>query len=131
MIKNEISRVNTTDILELEKNAKKNECYIVNIQGNNIQTKKSFLELMAEKFLLPDSTGWDSFTDWMTDLSWIDNPCFCIIIKDYTDFLKKDTESKEIVMEIFKENILPFWENGVTQTVVEGKPRSFKVYLVK
>ncbi|MBF2675827.1 barstar family protein [Listeria marthii] len=131
MIKNEILRVNTIDILELEKNAKKNECYIVNIQGDNIQTKKSFLELMAEKFLLPDSIGWDSFTDWMTDLSWIDNPCFCIIIKDYTDFLKKDTESKEIVMEIFKEDILPFWENGVTQTVVEGKPRSFKVYLVK
>ncbi|MBC2062118.1 barstar family protein [Listeria marthii] len=131
MIKNEILRVNTIDILELEKNAKKNECYIVNIQGDNIQTKKSFLELMAEKFLLPDSIGWDSFTDWMTDLSWIDNPSFCIIIKDYTDFLKKDTESKEIVMEIFKEDILPFWENGVTQTVVEGKPRSFKVYLVK
>ncbi|MBC2250452.1 barstar family protein [Listeria cossartiae subsp. cayugensis] len=131
MTKNEILRVNTIDILELEKNAKKNECYIVNIQGNNIQTKKIFLELMAEKFLLPDSIGWDSFTDWMTDLSWIDNPCFCIIIKDYTDFLKKDTESKEIVMEIFKEDILPFWENGVTQTVVEGKPRSFKVYLVK
>ncbi|EAC2784888.1 barstar family protein [Listeria monocytogenes] len=131
MIKNEILSVNTIDILELEKNAKKNECYIVNIQGGNIQTKKSFLELMTEKFLLPDSTGWDSFTDWMTDLSWIDNPCFCIIIKDYTDFLKKDIESKEIVMEIFKEDILPFWENGVTQTVVEGKPRSFKVYLVK
>ncbi|EAO7443151.1 hypothetical protein FE124_00935 [Listeria monocytogenes] len=50
MIKNEISRVNTVDILELEKNAKKNECYIVNIQGGNIQTKKSFLELMTEKF---------------------------------------------------------------------------------
>ncbi|EIO5737268.1 barstar family protein [Listeria monocytogenes] len=131
MIKNEILSVNTIDILELEKNAKKNECYIVNIQGDNIQTKKSFLELMAEKFLLPDSIGRDSFTDWMTDLSWIDNPCFCIIIKDYTDFLKKDIESKEIVMEIFKEDILPFWENGVTQTVVEGKPRSFKVYLVK
>ncbi|EAD2031189.1 hypothetical protein Y843_08530 [Listeria monocytogenes] len=31
---------------------------------------------MTEKFLLPDSTGWDSFTDWMTDLSWIDNPCY-------------------------------------------------------
>ncbi|EAC5532387.1 hypothetical protein LT01_13025 [Listeria monocytogenes] len=131
MIKNEILSVNTIDILELEKNAKENECYIVNIRGGNIQTKKSFLELMTEKFLLSDSTGWDSFTDWMTDLSWIDNPCFCIIIKDYTDFLKKDIESKEIAMEIFKEDILPFWENGVTQTVVEGKPRSFKVYLVK
>ncbi|MBC1340066.1 barstar family protein [Listeria welshimeri] len=130
MLKNEILRVNTTDILELEKNAKTNECYIVNIQGDNIQTKKSFLGLMSEKFLLPDSTGWDSFTDWMTDLSWIDNPCFCIIIRDYTDFLKKDIESKEIVMEIFKEDILPFWENDVTQTVFEGKTRSFKVYLV-
>lgn len=32
MIKNEILSVNTIDILELEKNAKKNECYIVNIQ---------------------------------------------------------------------------------------------------
>ncbi|WP_267188578.1 hypothetical protein [Listeria welshimeri] len=43
MLKNEILRVNTTDILELEKNAKTNECYIVNIQGDNIQTKKVFL----------------------------------------------------------------------------------------
>lgn len=96
MIKNEILSVNTIDILELEKNAKKNECYIVNIRGGNIQTKKSFLELMTEKFLLPDSTGWDSFTDWMTDLSWIDNPCFCIIIKDYTDFLKKILNPKKL-----------------------------------
>ncbi|EAA0350023.1 hypothetical protein EK33_08620 [Listeria monocytogenes] len=70
----------------------------------------------------------NSFFEYQEDS---DNPCFCIIIKDYTDFLKKDIESKEIVMEIFKEDILPFWENGVTQTVVEGKPRSFKVYLVK
>ncbi|WP_218083183.1 barstar family protein [Listeria monocytogenes] len=96
MIKNEILSVNTIDILELEKNAKENECYIVNIRGGNIQTKKSFLELMTEKFLLPDSTGWDSFTDWMTDLSWIDNPCFCIIIKDYTDFLKKILNPKKL-----------------------------------
>lgn len=43
MMKTEISRVNTIDILELEKNAKENECYIVNIRGGNIQTKKVFL----------------------------------------------------------------------------------------
>lgn len=50
MMKNEILSVNTIDILELEKNAKKNECYIVNIRGGNIQTKKSFLELMTKNF---------------------------------------------------------------------------------
>lgn len=129
-MKNEILRIDPTDILILEKKAKKNGCYIINIQGSNIQTKKEFLELMEKEFALPDSAGWDSYTDWMTDLSWIENQCFCIIINEYTNFLKEDDEAKEMVFEIFKEDILPFWENNVMKTIVDGTPRSFNVFLV-
>ncbi|WP_082348579.1 barstar family protein [Enterococcus sp. RIT-PI-f] len=131
MIENKILRVNENERLTLENDSKQNNCYIVNIQGNNIQTKKEFLELMKKKFELPDSSGWDSYTDWMTDLSWIDNQCFCIVIEDYANFLKNDAEAKKIVIEIFEEDILPYWQKDVMKTVVDGKPRLFNVYLVE
>ncbi|KPG72145.1 hypothetical protein AEQ18_02390 [Enterococcus sp. RIT-PI-f] len=86
---------------------------------------------MKKKFELPDSSGWDSYTDWMTDLSWIDNQCFCIVIEDYANFLKNDAEAKKIVIEIFEEDILPYWQKDVMKTVVDGKPRLFNVYLVE
>jgi hypothetical protein len=130
MTKNEVLYVKQSEIFGLEQKLRESNCYIVKIQGNNIQTKEEFLEFMEEKFMLPDSLGWDSFTDWMTDLSWINNLCFCIIVNDYTDFLKKDDASKKIVLDIFEEEILPFWEKEVTKISVAGKPRSFKVYLV-
>ncbi|CRH23582.1 barstar family protein [Carnobacterium maltaromaticum] len=130
MIKNEILHISKSDVLELDKKMKKNDCFIVNIQGDDIQTKNEFLISMTEHFMLPDSLGWDSFTDWMTDLSWINNKCFCIIINNYADFLKEDSESKEIVLEIFEEDILPFWEKDVTKVVVNGQVCPFNVYLV-
>lgn len=130
MVKNEILHVNKNDIFYLEKESSRENCFTVKIQGKDIQTKEAFLKFMEKQFMLPDSSGWDSFTDWMTDLSWIDRSCFCIVINNYRDFLKKDEASKKTVFEIFEEDILPFWEEEVTKISVDGKPRSFKVYLV-
>ncbi|SEO94389.1 Barstar (barnase inhibitor) [Amphibacillus marinus] len=130
MATNQILHVQQNKATELIKHTEKEDWYIVNIHGNSIQTKNDFLELMKEEFLLPDCSGWDSFIDWMTDLSWIDRRCFCIVINDYENFLKEDNESKEIIIEIFEEDILPFWEKDVMKTVVNGEPRTFKLYLV-
>lgn len=48
-----------------------------------------------------------AFTDWMTDLSWINNKS---IMLNSQSFLINDKKDKQIINEIFEEDILPFWE---------------------
>ncbi|MDR0299022.1 MAG: hypothetical protein LBI13_02915, partial [Streptococcaceae bacterium] len=56
---------------------------------------------------------------------------YVLIIRNYKDFLKQDPKKKEIVIDEFKNNILPFWEEEVTRTVVGGKAKPFNVYIVE
>ncbi|WP_115751711.1 barstar family protein [Listeria kieliensis] len=130
MLKNKIFHISKSELLKIKEERKKSACFNVTIEGDDIKTKEEFFSIMADKFKLPDSNGWDSFIDWMTDLSWINEQCICFVIEDYSLFLKEDSQSKEMVTEIFEEDILPFWENEVTEVVVDGKPRQFDVYLI-
>lgn len=114
----------------LSKEMKKNNCYTVELDGEQIQSKEQFFQSMKEKFDFSDVSGWDSLTDWMTDLSWIDNDCFKMIIYNYSEFLKDDKNTKELFIEIFQDDILLFWEKEVLETVVDGKTKSFNVYLI-
>jgi hypothetical protein len=66
----------------------------------------------------------------MKDLSWIPNRRICVIIDDYSSFLRKDSKARKDSIELFKDDILPFWEKDVLKFVVGGKTRVFKVYLV-
>lgn len=122
-----ISKDNTTI---LKKTLKKAGYYIVEIPGNEIHNEKEFLTFMEQSFKLPDSAGWDSYADWMTDLDWIASRHICIVINDYKRFLEFDTKSKKVAMSIFKADILPFWEREVLDTMVGGKTKSFMVYMV-
>ncbi|EOH95910.1 hypothetical protein UAY_03336 [Enterococcus moraviensis ATCC BAA-383] len=114
----------------LSKEMKNNNCYTVELDGKQIQSKEQFFQSVKEKFDLSDVSGWDSLTDWMTDLSWIDNNCFKIIIYNYSEFLSEDKNTKELFIEIFQDDILLFWEKEVVDTVVDGKTKSFNVYLI-
>ncbi|ARW14149.1 barstar family protein [Lactiplantibacillus plantarum] len=130
MENNVISYINSIDIKKLRNRMKTLNYYIVEVPGAKIQTKRSFLDFMGEKFSMPDYQGWDAYADWMKDLSWIPNRRICVIIDDYSSFLRKDSKARKDSIELFKDDILPFWEKDVLKFVVGGKTRVFKVYLV-
>ncbi|MFT8311367.1 MAG: barstar family protein [Sporolactobacillus sp.] len=126
---NNILRIREKDNNLLEK-MNQSDCYIVKVDGRQVQSKSELFQEMMIKFKLPDSSGWDSFIDWMTDLSWIDKEKLCLVIYNYSEFLKKDEGDKDIFLEVLQEDILPFWEKNVMETMVNGRVRSFNVYLI-
>ena len=82
------------------------------------------------EFPIP-AKGLDGYLDWITDLSWLNRDGYALIIKNYNCFMSEDLRKKEIVMESFGKTVLPWWENEVERCVVEGKAKSFNVYLVE
>lgn len=107
-----------------------NNCFVVNINGNLILRKEELLIKLKEEYSLPDVNGWDSISDWLTDLSWIKASNFQLNIFNYSNFMSEDYNSKEIFLEVLSEDVLPFWETEVLTTVVEGVPKGFIVYCI-
>jgi len=68
-MKNKIIHITKQDSNLLRECFDKSNYYIVEINGSEIQSKNDLLQSMKINFKLPDSFGWDSFIDWMTDLS--------------------------------------------------------------
>ena len=100
------------------------------IDGSTVQTKVSFMEQIEKALQFPTTCAgkFSRFEDWIRDLSWLpESKGVCIWITDYEKFLKEDEQSKSIIEEIFKDEVLPFWEAEVMKTVKGGKPRAFYV----
>ena len=100
------------------------------IDGSAIQTKLSFMEQIEKALYFPTVCGgkFSRFEDWIRDLGWLPRERgICIWITDYEEFMKEDAKSKGIFEEIFKDDVLPFWEAGVAKTVKGGTSREFYV----
>ena len=106
--------------------------YIFTIDGNKVSTKKEFFDAVETLFSFPTSckNKVSRFDDWMMDLSWLDsNRGICIVIDNFEHFLRDDLEFKELVMDDFRQDILPFWEETVLTTVKDGKTRKIDVVI--
>ena len=117
------NQINTTDT------------FLVEIEGNTIQTTNQLFDIMEQKYDLRTSDGtwgrnWAAFNDLMTDLDWINHDKHILTIKNYKHFMEKDKYGKELFEEYFRDSILPFWEEDVLRVVVEGETKEFTVYLV-
>ena len=75
--------------------------------------------------------NYDGYEDWMCDLFWFDVDEFVLFIINYDEFLSDDLKSKNIVMEGFKDYILPWWDEDVEKYEVEGKKKKFNVFIIK
>lgn len=106
--------------------------YIFTIDGNKVSTKKEFFDAVEILFSFPTSckNKVSRFDDWMMDLSWLDSDRgICIVIDNFEHFLRDDHEFKDLVMDDFRQNILPFWEETVLTTVKDGKTRKMDVVI--
>ncbi|MDA9471880.1 barstar family protein [Enterococcus sp. 5H] len=127
-MKNEICTMTIEEYKKLSPVIKLNNCFVVNIDGEKVNNKITLFETLMTEFSLPDINGWDSASDWMTDLGWIKAKNFQLNIHNFSSFLENDMESKRIFMEMLSEDVLPFWEKEVLTTVVEGETKGFDVY---
>ena len=106
--------------------------YIFTIDGNKVSTKKEFFDAVEILFSFPTSckNKVSRFDDWMMDLSWLDSDRgICIVIDSFEHFLRDDPEFKDLVMDDFRQDILPFWEETVLTTVKDGKTRKMDVVI--
>lgn len=129
-MKNTWLKVNDKNLIEGLNLMARDDMIKVVIDGTKVQTKVSFMEQIERKLSFPTGCAgkFSRFEDWIRDLSWLsEEKGVCIWITDYEGFMKEDTKSKGIIEEIFKEEVLPFWETEVVKNVKGGKPREFYI----
>ena len=148
-MENRIRHISETDISAIEEQYAENSC-ILKLDGRRIQTESDWLYNMAELFMFPVYTengnipwfrgafekqgehfmNWHRYDDWMSDLEWLGTDSVVLIIEHFSEMLRNEPEVKEYVMNDLKNTVLPWWESEVVNCVVEGKRKSFNVYLV-
>ena len=127
MIKNKIHYILKQNIDEILSS----EDFVILFDGKKIRNKNELFSFLEETMDLPDSDNWSSLIDWLTDLSWLKADKYAFVFDNYNSFLADDFVSKEMFLEILKEDVLPWWENDAKKYVVGGVAKSFQVYIIK
>ncbi|NLD49817.1 MAG: barstar family protein [Clostridiaceae bacterium] len=133
IINNQIIAANIKEIEALKVGlASNNAAYLVEINGSQIQSWEDYISVVQDKFKFPTPClgSVDRYLDWMRDLGWLEKEEYILIITNYGMFLNNDSKLKSLIIEDFNDVILPFWQDEVKEVVVEGKAKSFMVYLV-
>lgn len=131
-MENRIYTISQNDLTVVKQSLKQSDrIWIAEMDGNQANTLNNYLKEISNIFKFPiPAKSLDGYIDWMTDLDWLHANGYALIIKNFNNFMKNDLEKKEKILWFFKEDILPFWQSGVEQYVVEGKPKPFNVYLI-
>ena len=106
---------------------------IVMLEGSKIKSRRDFFGAIEESLNFPGKCEglFTRFDDWITDLGWLEKGTgICIAINSFSEFLSDDIEFRDMLLEDFEEDILPFWENEVVNVIKGGSPRSFVVVLI-
>lgn len=127
MIKNKIHYILKQNIDEILSS----EDFVILFDGKKIRNKNELFSFLEETMDLPDSDNWSSLIDWLTDLSWLKADKYAFVFDNYNSFLADDLVSKELFLEILKEDVLPWWGNDAKKYVVGGVAKSFQVYIIK
>ena len=117
-------------------NSEYGKCHIAIIDGKDNRDWNSYIKTIEELYKFPTKDdNYAGYDDWMCDLSWFDVDEFVdefvLFIINYDEFLSDDLKIKNIVMEGFKDSILPWWDEDVEKYVVEGRKRKFNVFIIK
>jgi len=133
VIKNKIYHITAADADRIvqETNSSTN-LHLVELQGEEIQSWEDYIVEIESAFKFPTSciNNMNGYNDWIRDLSWLGKDGYVLIIHNFKDFLNQDLMLKYIVLGRYADLILPWWEKDVERCVVEGKAKSFNVYLV-
>lgn len=99
------------------------------LDGKTVTTRLILFEELQRIFGLKTVMNWRDILEGLTDLTWLKQEAYALIIQDYADFLSEDKAAKDLFMQLLTEEVLPFWEREGSQYEY-SHPRSFIVYLV-
>lgn len=127
MTKNLFIQISQIDLSNIERESKK-----IILDGKRVKTKEDFLSVMeaAFSFSISCNGSLDAFMDYIRDLSWFEDSKIILIIKSQKYFLRNNNTLRKQIFQYFKEDILPFWEEGVLTEVVDGRCKKFTIYVV-
>ena len=98
-MKSKIIRINDKTSLEVE------------IDGSKISNWKDYVNVIGEKLNFPEIDRYpkyDGYSDWMRDLSWLNQELMIIKIRHYTEFMKNNLKEKEIFFDLVND-IIEYW----------------------
>lgn len=114
-MKNHIKKIATQEIELIKKLCShNNRLYLAEMDGKKINKLDGYISEMnlLFKFQIPSRTL-NGHLDWMKDLEWLNKDGYIFIINNYSQFMKDNPMDKQLVYEIFYEDILPFWDDEV------------------
>jgi hypothetical protein len=132
-MKHKIEIVLSNEIEDIKQVVKEDSSlFLAEINKNSeIQYKQEYLSKMTQIFQFPiPSKELDGHNDWMRDLDWLNKDGYVLIIHNFRTFLNMEPKAKDVIIANFVDLILPFWKDEVSRVVVEGKPKTFIIYLV-
>ena len=121
-MKNTVKYISMQEVPQLKKNFQQDQgIFMVEINGKQCSKLADYLKIMSDSFSFPiEAKGVDGYNDWMRDLTWIEEKKIAVIISNYTDFLKDDLSSKEVILQEFNQLILPWWDGEYAGCLVNG-----------
>ena len=103
---------------EIERAAKAAKLSIVKLDLGKLQGKRGFLARVAKAFKFPHAFGrnWDALNDYLTDLSWLDDNGWVVILFNGQDFAAKNQDDFKIAIDVLQtaaeywcSQAKPFW----------------------
>src|SRR4030095_4408343 len=101
---------------EIARAAKAAKLSIVKLDLGKLQGKRGFLARVAKAFKFPYPFGrnWDALSDYLTDLSWLDDSGWVVILFKGQDFAAKNQDDFKIAIEVLQ-TAAEYWRS-------QGKP---------
>lgn len=129
---NKIIYQSQTHIETIREQAYSNDdVFYVEVNGRECKRFSDYLVDISHKLYFPTVVnGFAGYDDWITDLTWLRQNNIIMVISNYQEFLKDDMSYRKKIIEHLEQSVLPWWETEVSSCVVEGKPKTFIVYLL-
>ena len=101
---------------EIERAAKAAKLSIVKLDLGTLHGKRGFLARLAKalKFPHPFGRNWDALNDYLTDLSWLDDNGWVVILFNGQDFAAKNQDDFKIAIDVLQ-TAAEYWRG-------QGKP---------
>lgn len=126
-----INLVKSHSLTELDHN----KYFIAVLNGERSKNIKAFLHEIGELFNFPGYYGenMNAFYDCINDLSWIDQPNYALVIRNYSQFLANDPEGTSTEYLSILDKISKEWENVPNYNGEEKfrEKADFKIFIVE
>ena len=103
----------------------------LNIDGKKVQSERDAIEILAKGFNIDDlqDGNWDALSDRFQRSNYIYPERINIFINNSRYLFIKDENSKNTFLEILSDTV-SWWEEDVERYIVDGKRKTFNVYLL-